>query len=162
MQRILNVLSIAAFAMSLTSWIVAIYKSSIRFNCDILDWRKVSGNIIQMYVHFENNSRFSISVNGASILSGDEKRPCELISKRIASYPEGNDLVFEKTACFPLFLLEYQAANVYMEFLHFEDISLKAGSTLDFEIYTNRQCLHRRLVAPEQAHCFRNRSQHRN
>ena len=152
MQRILNVLSIAAFAMSLATWIVAAVRSSIRINCEILDWRYSTTDIIQAFFHVENNSSLPLSINSIMFVKDGISFPCELTQKSIHTTPQNRTWV---SAELPAYLVTGQARNLLLEFLHAPDIQLAPGKTVDVLICTNRRKLHRSLSIPEQGRCFR-------
>ena len=147
-----NYLTIISTLLGVISAGTLLFSKSIRFRCEILDWRYVTSEIIQVYFHIENNSLKPISVNGVSLIREATNYPCELDEKSVHTTLQGRTWV---TSDFPAYFVEGQTRDLLVEFLHVQDIVLIPGKTIDVAIYTNRRSLHRSLTIPEQGRRFR-------
>ena len=153
MQTFLNILTVLAFIMSTSSWLLTAYNRSIRVSCRIIDFRKYPSGIIQLFMSIENNSEKSLIISGLSIISDKQKYPCELISKKIRAI---NDVVVHATPNFPLNIAPIQGRNEFFEFLNCPDIELVPGKTIEIEIYTNWKSLKRSLTLPQPGRFYPN------
>lgn len=148
MQSILNLLTVLAFIMSATTWLLTAYNRSIRVSCNVIDFIKYDRGIIQLFMYIQNNSEKPLTISGMSLVIDCNRYPCELISKKIRTV---NDVIVQATPNFPLNFSPAQGRMEFFEFLHCPDIEASPGKTVVIEIYTNRKPLKRLLTLPQSS-----------
>ena len=146
MQLILNIISILAFFMSLTTWIVTFITHRMHVSVEVKDFAK-RNHVVQFYLYIQNNSATPFTVSGISIVSGSRKYPCEYLPKLIRTQ---NDRVIIETPYLPVNFSSHQGQCFAFEFLNCQDISLAPGKKVDLEIYTNQKTLKKSLLLPQQ------------
>ena len=145
MNLILDIISILAFVMTLITWIYNFLNRRINAEVKIKDFAK-RWDVVQLYLYIQNNSSSPFTISGVSVISNQDKHPCESLPKIIRTR---NDEVVIRTPYFPVNFSAHQGQCLALEFLHCPDIELAPGKTVELEIYTNRKTLKKSLTVPQ-------------
>ena len=125
------------------------FKKSVKVSIKLIDYTKYPNNVVHLLILLENKSANPISINSISI-SQDSKNIhyCELIPKILTE----NKFLRIFTSTFPINLQPYQGYQGYFEFLHCQEISLKQGKSLDFQIFSNQKLIKKSLILDTKEH----------
>lgn len=151
MQNFLNFISIAAFIMSLTTWIMTAIQQSIRISVEVKDYSKPYGKIIQLYLYIQNNSKKPFTISGISLIHDKRKYPCKLLPSSIIE--KGDIKIY--TPLFPINFAAYQGVLLPFEFLDCSDIPLGPNKKIEIEICTNLKVIKRFLTLDQPDYLLR-------
>jgi len=144
MQFVLNIISLLAFIMSTTSWVLTFVQRRIKIFFQVIDYCQ-HNNACQFYVMIQNNSSLPLSI--PYICINDKMCQLEPVVVRIENHTEKFS-----TPQFPLNIAPKAGVNAYLEFRGCGGISLGEGKNLDFQIHTNYRQLRKSVSLGEKSH----------
>lgn len=153
MQIIVNLIAIASFILSASSWIHSVISRRIRLDFDVIDYRTYRHSC-KIYCCLTNSSSLPIVINSVAILINGVPFDCflqPLVARRLQG-------VCHYTASFPLNINAGEGLQKYIEYRYFPDdkpIQLTQGKTVAFQIRTNRGLLNKSVVLGPPAHYLR-------